>query len=81
LTNFLSEAIESALNCAELRPACLGGHATKKQRREILDCAAWSRDAIYVLVGHAASAVDAHLPKRKKRLTTPAITGAYAKSI
>ena len=63
LTALLAESTEQLLEAQHLRPQWFGGEATKKQRRLFLDCAAWARDTLYVLVGHAASALKVQIPR------------------
>ncbi|CAK0864232.1 unnamed protein product, partial [Prorocentrum cordatum] len=59
LLDLLADAI-GPLQCDPvLAPPMLGGTSSKKVRRGILDCAAWCRDVVMVVAGHAAGAVKA----------------------
>ena len=55
----LATAVETIGTSQWLRPPWYGGGATRLQRRAVLNVAAWSRDTMYALVGHAASATRA----------------------
>ncbi|CAK0904656.1 unnamed protein product, partial [Prorocentrum cordatum] len=52
----LATAIETVGTSQWLRPPWYGGGATRLQRRAVLNVAAWARDTIYAMVGHASSA-------------------------
>lgn len=60
---YLAVAVEGLLGALPLSPPMDGGTASKKQRWQLLDAAAWARDVIYVLFGRAAAAVRAVLPR------------------
>lgn len=64
LISLLAESVECLLDHPGLRPAWFGGVETKKQRRALLDGAAWARDMLYVVIGHAAEAVFAKVPPK-----------------
>ena len=56
-TQQLTTAVDDLLQCVALRPRAFGGTAGQKQRRGLLDMAAWARDVLYVTVGHCCAAV------------------------
>ena len=53
------------------------GGATKKQRRALLDAAAWARDVIYVLAGFAAGATKASAAAPMRPSRPPLDPDAY----
>jgi len=59
----LTSAVVQLTECLDLRAPHHGGSTSKKQRRGLLDAVAWSRDALYVLVGHTSGAVSVSLPR------------------
>ena len=52
-------ATEGLLTATWLRPPWFGGTASVAERRGLLDLAAWTREAIYTMAGHAAGVTRA----------------------
>ncbi|CAK0871094.1 unnamed protein product, partial [Prorocentrum cordatum] len=71
----LSRCVEEVSSASWLRPQRFGGSATRLQRRAVVNVAAWARDAVYTLVGHAAGATKVMGGKRQataRKLLGPA---------
>ena len=70
-----ASSVELCVHAPWLRPPWSGGQASVAQRRALLDVAAWSRDALYTLVGHAAGvtrAVSSAASHKRRRPSGPA---------
>ena len=63
----LATAVQNLLHCDSLRPRAHGDSAGQRQRRGLLDMAAWARDVLYVVVGHCCSAVSCKPAAAKTR--------------
>ena len=75
----LASSITSLFNCQALRPRVFGGTAGQKQRRSLLDMAAWARDVLYVVVGHCCEAVTCRPGiRRTNDGTVPRVLASHA---
>ncbi|CAK0852658.1 unnamed protein product, partial [Prorocentrum cordatum] len=75
LLQFAASAVELCVHAPWLRPPWSGGQASVAQRRVLLDVAAWSRDVLYTLAGHAAGvtrAVTSAASRKRRRPVGPA---------
>ncbi|CAK0891154.1 unnamed protein product [Prorocentrum cordatum] len=75
LLQFAASAVELCVHAPWLRPPWSGGQASVAQRRVLLDMAAWSRDVLYTLAGHAAGvtrAVASAASRKRRRPVGPA---------
>ena len=59
LLDHLAALVEGAADTPALKPDWFGGVATRAERRALVDVAAWARDAVYALTGHAVGATKA----------------------
>ena len=53
----LAAAVCQLVHSSAMLPQMLGGTIPRKQRRALLDCAAWCRNVLYVTAGHCAGVV------------------------
>ena len=76
----LSNAIQPLVSDNTLLPKMLGGTSRIRQRRALLDAAAWSRNVLYVLAGHFASRLRCIVHARKNGDPCASVLqpGAYA---
>ncbi|CAE8618917.1 unnamed protein product [Polarella glacialis] len=74
--------IRPFLRCSALKPKAHGGSAQRKTQRIILDAAAWSREVIYVIIGHTMGATSAarnpRLSQSKVVELRPSAYGTFA---
>ena len=67
----LADSIESLVGVPAMAPPSAGGTASRRQRRALLDLAAWVRDVVYVVAGHSANMVRHSSGKPPLRMAAP----------
>ena len=78
LLEALSAAVGRLVEAPWCQPFHMGGNAPRLVRLALLDGAAWARDVIITLVGHAAGATRAVAPARRPRVKPPCLVDPEA---